>query len=295
MNIKDIISELYDLKFPCEINEIGSDGVYISFDGNKATIGGATIPQKCRAYTLLAKAISEGKTSLELSEKPNFNTLGAMIDMSRGGVMKVDSVKKYIRYLASHGYNMLMLYTEDTYEVKEYPYLGYQRGRYTVEELRAIDDYAFSLGIEVIPCIQTLGHMEQFLRYSVNDPIADNARVLLVGEEKTYEFIEACIKTVRSALRTKRIHIGCDETAGLGLGQYLVRNGMRDRFEIFSEHLERVCALCKKYDFHPMMWSDMYFSLVEKCKEEDYMPHVVVPMRIWYFGIITTQTTNSIR
>lgn len=277
MNIKEIISGLYNFEFPCKTAEIDSDGVYVCYNGESAEIGGATIPQKARAYTLLAKAIREGKTSFELSEKPNFKTLGAMIDMSRGGVMKVESVKKYIQYLASHGYNMLMLYTEDTYEVREYPYLGYQRGRYTVEELRAIDDYAYSLGIEVIPCIQTLGHMEQFLRYSVNDPIADNARVLLVGEEKTYEFIEACIKTVRSAFRTKRIHIGCDETAGLGLGQYLVRNGMRDRFEIFSEHLERVCELCGKYDFHPMMWSDMYFSLVEKSKEEDYMPHVIVP------------------
>ena len=277
MSIKKMISELFDIKLPEAVSEVDSDGVYVSCNEKGAVVGGATIPQKARAYSLLAKNIREGKSTFEISEKPHFETLGAMIDMSRGGVMKVESVKKYIKYLAAHGYNMLMLYTEDTYEVKEYPYLGYQRGRYTVEELREIDDFAFALGIEVIPCIQTLGHMEQFLRYSVNDPIADNARVLLVGEEKTYEFIEACIKTVRSAFRTKRIHIGCDETVGLGLGQYLVKNGMRDRFEIFSEHLGRVCELCRKYDFHPMMWSDMYFSIVEKSKEEDYMPHVIVP------------------
>lgn len=277
MNINEMISTLFSCSLPKNIEEVEFAGVYVKYDGKDAVVGGDTIPAKCRAYTLLAKGLFEGKNSFEISEKPSFKTLGAMLDMSRGGVMRAESVKKYIKYLAAHGYNMLMLYTEDTYEVKEYPYLGYQRGRYTMEELRDIDDFAASLGIEVIPCIQTLGHMEQFLRYPINDNIAENARVLLVGEEKTYEFIECCIKTMRQAFRSKRIHIGCDETAGLGLGQYLVKHGMRDRFEIFSEHLERVTELCRKYDFHPMMWSDMYFSLVEKSKEEDYMPHVVVP------------------
>lgn len=277
MEIKNMISELFNCSFPQNITETEYNGVYVKYDGESATVGGNTIPAKCRAYTLLAKEISEGKKNFEISEKPSLKTLGAMLDMSRGGVMRAESVKTYIKYLAAHGYNMLMLYTEDTYEVKDYPYLGYQRGRYTVEELRGIDDFAAELGVEVIPCIQTLGHMEQFLRYSVNDEIADNAKVLLVGEEKTYKFIESCIATMRSAFRTNRLHIGCDETAGLGLGQYLVKHGMRDRFEIFSEHLERVTEICRKYGFRPMMWSDMYFSLVEKSKEEDYMPHVVVP------------------
>ena len=182
MNLKNMISELFDVTFPQNITETEYNGAYVKYDGESATVGGNTIPAMCRAYTLLAKAISEGKKSFEISEQPSLKTLGAMLDMSRGGVMRPESVKTYIKYLAAHGYNMLMLYTEDTYEVKDYPYLGYQRGRYTVEELRGIDDFAAQLGIEVIPCIQTLGHMEQFLRYSVNDEIAENAKVLLVGE-----------------------------------------------------------------------------------------------------------------
>ena len=274
MNIKEMIFELVSCGYSGEVQEIDAEGIYVKYGGGKAVVGGNTIPAKCRAYTLFAKALSEGKEEFEITQKPSFETCGPMIDMSRGGVMKVESVKKYLRYVAAFGMNMIMLYTEDTYEVEGYPYMGYQRGRYTLEELREVDEYAASLGIEVIPCIQTLGHMEQFLRHASD--LRDNAKVLLVGEERTYAFIEACISTMRKAFRSHRIHIGCDETVGLGTGKYLKLHGYRNAFDIFSEHVARVTEICRKYDFHPMMWSDMYYDLTGEAKLT-FDPDVEIP------------------
>ena len=51
------------------------------------------------------------------------NRLGTMIDCSRNAVASVESVKKWIDLTSSIGYNTLMLYTEDTYEVSGEPYL----------------------------------------------------------------------------------------------------------------------------------------------------------------------------
>ena len=56
---------------------------------------------------------------------------GVMLDMSRNAVMTVENVKKYIDNLSKMGFNTLLLYIEDTYEVKNEPYFGYMRGRYT--------------------------------------------------------------------------------------------------------------------------------------------------------------------
>ena len=282
INIKEMIFELVGCDFKGEVQEITKDGVYVSYKDGKATVGGDTIPGKCRAYTLLAKAISEGKREIEISEKPSFKSVGPMLDMSRGGVMRVESVKKYLRYIAAHGLNMLMLYTEDTYEVKEYPYLGYQRGRYTLEELREIDDYAAELGIEVIPCIQTLGHLEQFLRYfmGIDGSIKDTECDMMVGEEDTYRFVEACVATMRQAFRSKRIHIGCDETNGMGTGNYLNKHGYRDRLEVFTEHVTRVNEICRKYDFRPMIWSDMYFVYSAGENKGHYNTNIQIPQRI---------------
>ena len=85
--------------------------------------------------------------------------LGTMLDCSRNAVMTVDAVKTWIGITAQLGYNTLMLYTEDTYEVGEEPYFGYARGRYSKAELKDIDAYAAAKGMELIPCIQTLAHL----------------------------------------------------------------------------------------------------------------------------------------
>ena len=280
MNMKDLASRTLNFPYDFPITEIEAEGVYVKYGPTGAVVGGCSKPALARAYMLLAKGISEGKTSFEITEKAHFEECGVMLDMSFGSVMKVSGVKEYLDYMALHGMNMVMLYTEDTYEVEGYPHMGYQRGRYTLAELQEIDDYADSLGIEVIPCIQTLGHMSKFLRYSVNSKIAENDAVLLPGEEATYQFIEACISTVRKAFRSKRIHIGCDETRGLGFGQYFKKHGFRDRFEIYNEHVAKVVEICTKYDFHPMMWSDMYFSMAAPVGAGDYGMDIEVPQYV---------------
>ncbi len=279
MNIKETAQRILGIDLNFDIKEISHPGVYVKYDRGTATIGSCSKAALARAYMLLSKGISEGKDVFEISQTASFDTCGVMLDMSFGSVMKVNSVKKYLEYMALHGMNMLMLYTEDTYEVEGYPYFGYQRGRYSVSELREIDDYATELGIEVIPCIQTLGHLSKFLRYGVNSHIKENDAVLLPGVKETYDLIEACIDTCQKAFRSKRIHIGCDETYGLGFGKTFARDGYRDKFEIFNEHLIKVVDICKRYNFRPMMWSDMYFSLFAPNRSEDYGLEIEVPQR----------------
>ena len=264
MDMKDLVKRVLGVDFDFEIKEIPSNKLLVRYNGVSAEVGGATKPELARAYMLLAKAIDEGKSEIFIEQTASFDTCGVMLDMSFGSVTKVSGVKKYLDYMAIFGMNMLMLYTEDTYEIEGYPLFGYQRGRYTQAELREIDDYAFELGIEVIPCIQTFGHLGKFLRYRKYRNIAENDQVLLHGEEETYKLIEACISACRKAFRSNRIHIGCDETRGIGLGRSLLRDGYRDRFEIFNEHVGRVVDICKKYGFRPMMWSDMYSTLASK-------------------------------
>lgn len=203
----------------------------------------------------------------EKREKNKFDTVGAMIDVSRNAVLTVESVKRLIRYMAVMGLNRLMLYTEDTYTVPEKPYFGYMRGRYSFDEIKAIDDYAYMFGIELVPCIQTLGHMEQYLKWEEAAPAKDTSGVLLVGADETYSLVEQMIKAAAAPVRSKNIHIGMDEAWDIGLGKYLADNGYRRRFDILSEHLKRVVEITEKLDLNPMIWSDMYFRLGSKTGE----------------------------
>ena len=201
-----------------------------------------------------------------LTERSSFKTLGIMLECSRGAVMKVEHLKGWLRKLALMGYNMAMLYTTDTYQLPDEPYFGYLRGSYTQLELKEIDEYAANLGIEMIACFQTLGHLETVLKWDVYQYIRDTKHVMLVGEEKTYQLIEKMIEFWSHAYRSRRIHLGMDESHDIGLGRYLDIHGYRNSADIFSEHLDRVCNICKKYELQPMIWSDMYFRNKNKTR-----------------------------
>ena len=78
-----------------------------------------------------------------MSDSIKFRRFGVMLDCSRNAVMNLPTLKKWIDLTADMGYNTLLLYTEDTYEVDNQPYFGHLRGRYSQKELKEIDDYAF--------------------------------------------------------------------------------------------------------------------------------------------------------
>lgn len=202
------------------------------------------------------------KETISLQEYPDFEACAVMLDVSRGAAMKPDKIKELMRLIARMGFNQFMLYTEDTYEIEKYPYFGYMRGRYTKDELKEIVNYGNMLGIETVPCIQTLGHLESMLRWDDFSNVRDMVSVLLAEESESYILIEEMLKLVKECFTSAKIHIGMDEAFGVGLGKYLDRYGYKDRFDILTNHLNKVVKLCEKYNLEPMMWSDMFFRFV---------------------------------
>lgn len=277
MNIEQVIFDTLDFTYSGQIEYVKKEGVYVKYENNKAIISDSTISHKTRGLSLLAYEISKGKKSFEISEIPEFDERGLQIDLSRNGVMRVSAIKEYINYMACMGLNSLILYMEDVYKITKYPYFGYMRGAYSHEELREIDDYAYNLGIEVIPHIQVLGHMSQYFRWNASSDIRNNSDTFLCGEEKTYQFIEEMIKTMRKCFRTQKIHIGCDEAPEAANGKYLKKNGLHNTVDVINQHVKIVVEICKKYEFDAIMYSDLYFSLNTE-NSLHYHPDVVFPL-----------------
>ena len=208
--------------------------------------------------------------------KNNFNRFGIMLDCSRNAVMSVPTLKNWIDIMADLGYNTFMLYTEDTYEVDNQPYFGYLRGRYSQKELREIDDYAFEKGIELIPAIQTLAHLNSIFRWPAYRGMHDCNDILLSGDDKTYQLIEDMFASLEKTLRTRIVNIGMDEAHMLGRGRYQDIHGFENRFDILLNHLKRVAEIAEKHGFECIMWGDMFFRLLGG----DYYKNVSVPEKI---------------
>ena len=276
-------NELYreiDYTFPSNTEFIKYDGnLKIKKEQGKATIYYANERHLARALLLLKTL--EDKQDVDIEDKTGFNELCFMIDCSRNGVLNIPTVKKVIRNIAMLGYTSMMLYTEDTYEVDGEPVFGYLRGRYSKEEMKEVDLYAKQFGIEMIPCIQTLAHLQALRRWYVPyEDMFDIDDILMCGDERVYAFIENMFKTLSECYTSRRIHIGMDEAHNVGRGQYLDKNGYHKTFDILSEHLKRVCEIAKKYGYHVILWSDMFWKIAMQITPEDKRDKAVIPKEV---------------
>jgi hexosaminidase len=217
----------------------------------------------CDAFRALGVLLSidDLKVGDSLAQSSAFDSVGVMLDVSRNGVLTVEAIKTLFCKFALMGINSVQLYMEDTFQLPGEEFFGYFRGGYSPAELRAIDDMGTELGIEVIPCIQTLGHLEQMLQWPAYSDMTDVRGVLLAEEPATFELIEKFLALAASCFRTKKIHIGMDEAHGVGSGNFLRKHGWHRPFDILNKHLERVTSLCAERGLEPMMWSDMYFRI----------------------------------
>lgn len=247
----------------------------IKFEEDKIYI---TYPLKAsffRALLLVSLAISKNELG-EINETLYFDECGVMLDLSRNSVMTVSSLKKYADYMALMGLNQLYLYIEDIYEIEGMPYFGYMRGRYTKEELKEVDEYCNAIGVELIPHIQTLGHMEQYLKWDEAIKYRDTVNILLADDENTYDFIKKAIIAVSSCFKTRKIHLGMDEAGNLGSGKYYGLHGATDRKEILIRHLQRVTNIAEELNLIPIIYGDVIYAVANGSQyaadEKDELP-----------------------
>ncbi len=268
-----VIAEMLDVtladgEYVFEVTHKKENKLTVTLDGKKGTI---VYNERCaffRAFGLAVEHIEDGEDKFEITEPVHFDMNGPMFDVSQGNAaFNMKTIKSILRQSALMGLSMAMLYCEDSFVAQNQPYFGYMRARYTEAEMKEIDDYAYALGIEIVPCIQTLAHMPDTLRWRYYRPIKDYAECLLVGKKETYDFLRDLIISATRPLRTKRIHIGMDEAGQLGRGHYLEENGYKPPIEIMREHLIKVMEIINDLGLKPMMWDDMFFTAINMIGE----------------------------
>jgi len=249
--------------FALEMTFESADGLTVGVKDGRGYLKCREIHHMNRLLSLFAEYY-KGE-DFEIRETAHYKTLAAMLDVSFGGPISIDGIKEYLCHMAAMGYNQFWFYAEDMYEMPEkYKHFGYMRGRYSTEELRELDDFAYSVGIEIVPCIQTLGHMSKYLRWSEASKYRETAAILKPGDPEVDELIRDMLIWGSKPFRSRRIHVGLDEAAELGLGASLRRDGYRDPLDIFLEHVNKVAGMCEELGLKPMMWNDLVFCFCSK-------------------------------
>lgn len=105
--------------------------------------------------------------------------------------------------------------------------------------------------------VQTLGHLGQMLQWPRYLHLRDTSEVLLADSAETYAILAKMITTATKPFRSSKIHLGMDETHGLGHGRYHTLFGQHNYKEptrIFIDHLSRVNQICMDLGLQPCIW-----------------------------------------
>ena len=180
--------------------------------------------------------------------------------------------------LKSKGATGVLLEWEDVF-----PYsgtlqcLGRAEAGYSPDEVRRVLEAALALGLEVIPLVQTVGHLEFALKHDTfaalrEDP--DDYGTLCPVLQDSHVFIKELINQVAQLhLHSTRMHIGCDEPT-LGVSAQTSAAAAADVDGLAGVLAEYVCSTCAALSdvgagrsLRALMWHDAAVSMPEGCLE----------------------------
>jgi hypothetical protein len=235
-------------------------------------------------FQILQKG-SNGKVFVEcctIIDFPLIPMRGISDDFARGQVSTLCNFKKIIRFLSRYKMNVYQPYFEDAIELKSYPDIGTGRGRLTQNEIKELVAYGEKYFVEVIPIFQMLGHWENLLIQPNYYHLADfpGAASLDVTNEKTYEFIENCVKELSKLFPSKYFHAGLDESWDVGLGNSKDLTDEIGIAAVHANHYKRVNEIIKKCGKTMMMYGDIIHNHPEIF---DMLPKDIIVVD-WRYG-----------
>ncbi|MDD5707667.1 MAG: family 20 glycosylhydrolase, partial [Kiritimatiellae bacterium] len=210
-------------------------------------------------------------------------------------------IRGFADRMAGFGYNALVLYLEGRVRTPTFPYPSRDES-YTPEEMKAVVEHAAKRGMDVIPVVSTLGHVEQFLRHKKLRELAelregipgrfgDALTSFCPSREETYRFLESYLAEIATIFPSPYCHAGCDEVWDFALCpdcQKRMRHGETGS-DIFARHLIRTHDIVTgRLGKRMIVWDDMLEMYPEALEK---LPRDIV-MCVWQYDSLADATRN---
>ncbi len=200
-----------------------------------------------------AKDLSIPLPKVELEDAPKIAFRPIQIDVKHH-LEKKHYYYELIDELAQLKINGIIVEIEDKLQYKRRPEVA-SADALSIEEWRAISDYALARNIKISPLVQGLGHASFVLKHEKNkflrdDPKSDWAFNPL--DPETYELQYDLYRDAMEAFpHGKYLHVGGDEvhTTGRGSG--------KSALELNLIWLNKVTSFAAKHNRVPIFWDDM--------------------------------------
>lgn len=208
--------------------------------------------------------------SLEIEDEPDFPLRGYMLDISRGKVPSLDTIKQIADNLVMLKMNHLELYIEGfSFAYPSFPKYWEDRTPITPEEVRELDAYCKERGIDLTPNQNSLGHMGDWLK-------TDEYKHLAVGIMKqtanpqnpeTIELIAKMCDDLLPNFSSETFNVCLDEPFGL---DSIAKKGLTVK-DMYLDYTLKMHEICKFFGKKMMMWGDIVIKhpeLVSKLPDD---------------------------
>ncbi|XP_045155359.1 hexosaminidase D isoform X1 [Echinops telfairi] len=207
----------------------------------------------------------------------------------KGAPPKVSYLSEVFPLFRALGANALLMEYEDMFPYEGRLKLLRAQHAYSPSEVRAILHLARQHGLEVIPLLQTFGHMEFVLKHGAFAHLREVAlfpSTLNPHEPESLALVGAMVDQVMELHQGARwLHIGCDEVYYLGEGEaskQWLQQEQNSAATLCLSHMRAVAShvRARHPDTTPLVWDDMLRDMPEGLLEESGVPQLVEPV-LW--------------
>ena len=229
-----------------------------------------------QTMTQLVRQYGRRLPALRIVDQPDFRWRGFMLDVSRGRVPKLDTLKWLVHTLSHFKINMLQLYVEHTFHFRSHPEIGEGCSPLEPEEIAELDRYCRSRHVELVPSLQSFGHMGYILSLPKFRHLAEivqfkswkratwrkrmRGMTIAPVDEETYRFLGELYADFLPNFSSQWFNLNSDETWDVGKGRSRELAAEIGVGQLYLRHVERIAELARRHGRRPMIWSDIIYQ-----------------------------------
>ncbi len=186
----------------------------------------------------------------------------------------VEYVKSYIDFAAQCGYNAVLFYLENAVRTESTPFFSPDE-TYSADEISEMVAYAQKLGLDAVPALENLGHMEKFFFYpefgklsEINDVRYEGrgfdnyprGACACVSHPDLYEITDRYIREVCALFPSEYVHMGLDEPFDFAICSRCAERvaAGESKSDMYLKHVLHTYELAKSMGKTMMMWDDFF-------------------------------------
>ena len=204
-----------------------------------------------------------------IRDYPDLKTRGFLMDISRGKVPTLDTVKHVIDLLALFKYNHFELYIEGfSFAYPSFKHCWEGQTPMTPEEFRELNLYCRQRCIDFVPNQNCFGHMTSWLarpEYRHLAELEDGLQIGSVhmasttvdaGNAEAIQLIDAITADLLPNFTSKYFHVDMDEPFELGMGKNKLNVETKGKGAVYLGHMKKIYEVVQKYNRTMLMWGD---------------------------------------